>query len=541
VIQKRVPVAGIAAGVREVLSPSNRRAERHDGMFCAANVRGGHTIGKRNCENVWFVTSKAGLMTGRLPTPGMSGRGVRQAYLIGALILIALYPLLPVPARHIDFLVVFISAIPAVAVGLRAIPRSRRRPWHVLLVALIVINLGAILRLLPGDAAFTASTVLDAAGNALVLVAALAQVLRLGSGSLGGIIDTIIVALAFGGLLWDVVLLPNLVDSYHLRAQQVNLFVVVFALSGVLGALARLLQITHRRVPALWQLMVALALALVGNIVYAVGPLPWHRTTASMMFMGAFAALGLFGLEPSATQIAQPQAVLQKDELSVGRLVFLSLAVAATPVVVGIRVLFGADVDGVLLVVGGATIAVLVMVRIGQLSAARDRAERALRFEASHDHLTGLPNRREFLDQLSNELKRSPQCVLFFCDLDGFKSVNDRLGHETGDELLVEVGQRLRACVRQGDVVSRFGGDEFLILLRDQAPSVVSTICRRIADALSRPIRLQDEQVSIGASIGIALAAGESDADALIRRADRAMYKAKRDEPTVPGIRIVSV
>ena len=110
------------------------------------------------------------------------------------------------------------------------------------------------------------------------------------------------------------------------------------------------------------------------------------------------------------------------------------------------------------------------MVRIGQLSAARDQAERALRFEASHDQLTGLPNRREFLDQLSNELTHAQQCVLFFCDLDGFKNVNDRLGHDNGDELLVEVGRRLRACVRQGDVVSRFGGDEFLILVRDQAP-----------------------------------------------------------------------
>ena len=181
------------------------------------------------------------------------------------------------------------------------------------------------------------------------------------------------------------------------------------------------------------------------------------------------------------------------------------------------------------------------MVRIWRLSAARIRAEQALRFEASHDHLTGLPNRREFLDQLSNGLAHAPQCVILFCDLDGFKSVNDRHGHEAGDELLVEVARRLRACVRQSDLVSRFGGDEFLILLRDQAPSVVTAVCDRIADALSRPIELRVEQVSIGASIGLAIATGEADADALIRRADRAMYEAKRDEPSTPGVRIVSV
>jgi diguanylate cyclase (GGDEF)-like protein len=480
-------------------------------------------------------------MTGRPPTPASSGRGVRRAYLIGCLILIALYPLLPSAGRHIDFFVVSMSAIPAVMVGIRAIPPPRRLPWQMLLVALIVLNLGIVTRFFPGDTPFVASAALDAVGNALVLAAALTQVLRLGSGSLGSITDTIILALALGGLLWTLVLLPNLAAPYHLQAQRVNLFVVVFALCGVLGALARLMRIIDRPVPALRLVMVALGLGLVGNIVYAVGSQPWQRVVASMMFMGAFVALGLFGLEPSATEIAQPQTVLLNDELSVGRLVYLFLAVAATPVVLGLRVVFGAGVDGIVLVVGGATIAALVMVRIGQLSAARDRAERALRFEASHDHLTGLPNRREFLQQLSNELEHSPECVLFFCDLDGFKSVNDRLGHDTGDELLVEVGQRLRACVRQGDVVSRFGGDEFLILLRDQAPSVVSTICGRIADALSRPILLGGEKVSIGASIGIAIATAEYDADALIKRADRAMYEAKRDEPKTPGIRIVSV
>ena len=95
--------------------------------------------------------------------------------------------------------------------------------------------------------------------------------------------------------------------------------------------------------------------------------------------------------------------------------------------------------------------------------------------------------------------------------------------------------------MRHGDVVSRFGGDEFLILLRDQAQSNISAVRDRIADALSRPVRLRDEEVGLGVSIGIAIATGEAEAEALIRRADRAMYEAKRDEPATPGIRVVSI
>ena len=90
-------------------------------------------------------------------------------------------------------------------------------------------------------------------------------------------------------------------------------------------------------------------------------------------------------------------------------------------------------------------------------------------------------------------------------------------------------------------MVSRFGGDEFLILLRDQSPSVITTICGRSPTRCRVRSCCAGEEVSIGASIGIAIATGEPDADALIRRADRAMYEAKRDEPKTPGIRIVSV
>jgi diguanylate cyclase len=463
---------------------------------------------------------------------------VRQAYLIGSLILIAVYPLLPATGRSVDFLVVSIAAVPAVVVGLLAIPPSRRLPWQLLLAALLVVSTANVIRLTSGaGAALPASQILDAVGNTLVFAAALALVVRQGRSGLGSIIDATTVALALGGVLWEVVLVPNLVAPY--QAQKGNLFVVIFVLCGVLGALGRLARILKSPEPALWLLLAALGLALAGNIVQAVASSPGVRVAATMMFMGAYVAVGLFGLDPKAPQLADPQDVRETVELSAARLVFLWASVAAIPVVVGWRDLVGAEVDGLLLAVGGTAVAALVMVRVGGLSIARDRAEQALRYEAAHDPLTGLPNRREFLDQLSRELARSPRCVIFFCDLDEFKNINDSLGHEAGDALLVEVGRRLRRCVRHDDVVSRFGGDEFLILLRDYTPADISAVRDRIADALSRSIRLRDQSVTIGASIGIAIETDETDADRLIRRADRAMYEAKRDEPDASGIRVV--
>jgi len=168
-----------------------------------------------------------------------------------------------------------------------------------------------------------------------------------------------------------------------------------------------------------------------------------------------------------------------------------------------------------------------VIVRIGQLSAQRDQAERALRHEASHDPLTGLPNRKAFTTRLGDALGRGEGCAILFCDLDGFKSVNDRYGHAHGDQLLIEVSRRLRESVRTDDLVSRFGGDEFVVLFRETTPTEVQAINRRIIDALSRPVPISGEFVTVGASTGTALAVGDVDPEELIDRADHAMYSAK--------------
>jgi diguanylate cyclase (GGDEF)-like protein len=150
---------------------------------------------------------------------------------------------------------------------------------------------------------------------------------------------------------------------------------------------------------------------------------------------------------------------------------------------------------------------------------------------AFNDSLTGLPNRALLLDRLELALGRAeredqPVSVLFL-DLDGFKVVNDSLGHVAGDRLLIEVARRLSGCLRRGDTAARIGGDEFAILLGDIGnPDRARHVAERVIAALGEPFTVLEREVFVSASIGIAY--GQHDAHDLLRNADVAMYRAKR-------------
>ena len=165
----------------------------------------------------------------------------------------------------------------------------------------------------------------------------------------------------------------------------------------------------------------------------------------------------------------------------------------------------------------------------------RRALEAELNRQAFHDTLTGLANRALFLDRVSHALERcerdtEPIAVLFL-DLDDFKTVNDSLGHPAGDQLLVEVSQRLKAATRPSDTVARFGGDEFAILLESGAmPDTAQAVSRRIADALSPTFHVGGTDLLVRASIGITFGRHPQETpDDLLRDADLAMYLAKRN------------
>jgi len=164
----------------------------------------------------------------------------------------------------------------------------------------------------------------------------------------------------------------------------------------------------------------------------------------------------------------------------------------------------------------------------------RKNAERKLFHNAFHDALTGLPNRKLLNERLERDLRRARrrvdyQFALFFVDLDGFKEVNDNLGHAAGDFLLKETARRLEECLRPGDTVGRLGGDEFTVLLEDiQGPYDTARIAERILESLDRPVAIEDQEERISASIGIAMSStGYERVEDLMRDADIAMYRAK--------------
>jgi diguanylate cyclase (GGDEF)-like protein len=165
----------------------------------------------------------------------------------------------------------------------------------------------------------------------------------------------------------------------------------------------------------------------------------------------------------------------------------------------------------------------------------RKKIEQILDYKAYHDELTHLSNRAQFIDRLEHAIKKAKRqedmLAVLFIDLDRFKEINDSLGHEMGDEVLIEIANRLQEHLREIDTIARLGGDEFTLIVEDiEDIEKVNTIALKLLSALQQPMLINEHQLYVTVSIGISLFPLDGDnAQSLLRNADSAMYKAKEE------------
>ncbi len=159
------------------------------------------------------------------------------------------------------------------------------------------------------------------------------------------------------------------------------------------------------------------------------------------------------------------------------------------------------------------------------------RLRRQLEHAATHDEATGLPNRRRLEEYLDSQVHGEHEYIaVIFVDLDGFKGVNDRHGHQVGDELLRAVGERLQEAVRQEDLVARYGGDEFVVVCQVTSSEAALEVADRILASIVQPYHFSGDEIELGASVGLSISATRdmsAGADHLLRAADQSMYSAK--------------
>jgi diguanylate cyclase (GGDEF)-like protein len=442
---------------------------------------------------------------------------------------------LPADLRMYSYVLSIVMVLPCLVYVLRGTGRGSRLPWWLMLGGMSALSLGNAL--VPFDTPVPPDVLVNA-GHALMLAGAAALVLRRGSGHVGGLLDAAVLAVSLAGMLWT----SPLGHRVHLLgssiSDQLAMLASTMMLSAVLGAMLRL-WLADRGLRPLRVLLLGLSAGLAATVleVWMFGTMSaaGRDSLVDALCTFSYGMVGLAVLDPAVWELNRPGPVAV-DHLSSRRLVFHAIIMGSGPVMVGIGLMIGAPTNGALLAVGTLLVTPLVMVRVGRLAAQRARAEVELRHRATHDLLTGLPNRAELLDRLGGALAREraagrPSVVLLFCDLNGFKQVNDRLGHVAGDQLLTEVGARIMAGLRHGDTLARYGGDEFLLLCEDADQTAAARrLTEHVEQGLARPFALVGEEVTVGSSIGQVISEGTLGADELISRADAAMYRAKESQ-----------
>ncbi|MGQ4614406.1 diguanylate cyclase domain-containing protein [Nocardia sp. R7R-8] len=419
-----------------------------------------------------------------------------------------------------------------IAVGVATHRPARPLPWYLLSGSAVLFATGTTLRDL-GD--HTMHPLDDACTLLGYLGVGLAALIWLWPRQVHGNYDLVLdsALIGLGALLasWTFLISPIL------QTTTTGLDTLVAATYPVLDALlltlvAHSMATSTRAETSLWLLHAGLVAMLLGDLGYsleAAGATVFGREVLMAPLLAAYATVGVAALHPTMTTLGMPRRIHPHHSRQRASLIAIALIVASLVPVVGssLRPLDRAVVSSLfaLLLIG-------MLVRSERAIVRSARSERRAQYQADHDVLTGLLNRAALLRALRQHREQCAEqpISLLFIDLDGFKRVNDSYGHAVGDELLSTAADRIRRVVPHQHVVTRYGGDEFVVLAGLARPEA-GVLAERLLGAFVRPFGLSAGEIPITASVGVACVgprSSDTDLHSLLRDADTAMYHAKQ-------------